>query len=191
MWTRLEGTELWEAARDAHANPIGRRYHVFAHPMRLYAIAEALGIPYDEDLDKAILFHDAVYRGLPDDVQKSAELLLSLDPTATKAAQLIMTTLTHAPSADNRLVLLDLHDLGDPPLWRQNRVLMAEEFENLKGISREEFTTGSAVFMMDLKRRIIDGVGNSDVHRDDLERFMRIVQGINEVFVPEHETPAP
>lgn len=182
MWTRLEGTDLWEVARVAHETPVGRKFHVFEHPLRLYEIAEMLNVPYDVVLDKAILLHDAVYEGKPDDVRRSADLLLTHDPSAQRSADLIMTTETHAPSSDNRLVLLDLHDLGDVDRALRNRDLIREEFMALKGISAEAYDAGSTAFMQELRDRIVEGVQSARVHRDDLDAFSRILRGMAEVF---------
>lgn len=191
MWTRLAGTHLWDVAEAAHASPDGRHYHVFAHPLRLYEIAAELDLPYCADLDRAILFHDAIYRGREDDVEESARLLLAQDPTATKAAWLVRTTQDHTPCRDNRLILLDLHDLGDLEISLENRELLIAEFEALKGVSREDFLAGNAGFMRNMVARIVEGVRSPEVHRDDLPRFGRIVQGIRALLaqVPEADSP--
>lgn len=180
MWSRLEDTELWDLARSAYETPDGRLYHVFDHPLRLYELAETLNMPYNEDLDLAILLHDVIYNGKPDDVRKSADFLLKHRPDAVKAADLIMSTETHEPCADNRLIILDLYDISDPTLRNKNRELIADELSNLKGTSRDAFYAGNNEFMSDLRNRIIEGVGSTNVSRDDIEHFSVIVKGIRD-----------
>lgn len=173
QWTRLAGSPEWNRAESLYASPDGRFYHGFHHVLRLYEVAAETGVPYDADLDYGILYHDAIYEGDEDDVRRSAEALLSVRPGAAGAVSLIMTTETHAPTSDNRLVLLDLHDLTIPDLAAKNRELLAAECLALKGVGRDEFDRGSRAFLCGLRRRISAGIGVAN--QSDADAFRRII----------------
>ncbi len=184
MWSRLQGTDLWKQAEVAHASPAGRLYHGFPHPMRLYEIAEMLGIPYDPDLDKGILTHDVIYDNLPHKELRSAAWLLERDPGAKKAVSLIHSTIHHDPGEDNRLILLDLYDIGDAERALKNRDLIAGEYENLYGLPREDFLAGNATFMLGLAARLNRGFALGNVKRHEAPAFQRIVDGIDALYRP-------
>lgn len=186
MWSRLQGTAIWDKAEAAYASPAGRHYHNIGHVLRLYEIAERSGLRYDRALDLAILAHDAVYDDEPEKERRSADWLLeNADEdedlgVLASAERLVMSTADHAPSADNRLVLLDLHDLGDPGLSLANRELVAQEFGALMGVSREQFLPGNAKFMLGMADRIEAGLSRAPVA--DEAAFSRIVSGIRGTF---------
>lgn len=186
MWSKLEGTEIWKRAEAAYGEPEGRFYHSMDHVRRLYEIAEETGLVYTPVLDLAILAHDVIYDAQPRKEQRSANWLIAQNPkefTRTEilaGAALINTTIYHYPCLDNRLILLDLHDLGDPDIALVNRDLIAREADALYGVGREEFLTSNSAFMNGLARRIERGLWC--VPEKDEIAFRRIVNGIHAVF---------
>lgn len=186
MWSRLVGTRIWGLAEEAYAEPAGRSYHTMRHVMRLYELADEAGMPYERALDLAILSHDVIYDSLPEKERRSAEWLLrNSDPgedpdLLNEAVRLVMSTADHTPGRDNRLILLDLHDLGDEALTMANRELLADEFLALNGVGREDFVRGNAAFMMGMADRIDSGI--EDAHEPDREAFRRITGGVRSFF---------
>lgn len=193
MWSRLQGTPIWAKAEAAYAAPDGRHYHNMGHVLRLYEVAEQAGVRYDRALDLAILAHDAVYDDKPEKERRSADWLLENADAEehlgvlAAAERLVMSTADHAPGADNRLVLLDLHDLGDRVVSLENRELVAAEFGALMGVGREDFLPGNARYMLGMAARIEDGLSRAPAA--DEAAFRRIVSGIRSTF--EHPDAAP
>lgn len=181
MWSNLVGTNVWNEARAAYQSPAGRHYHNFDHVLRLYEIADDKQLPHDPALDLAILAHDVIYDDAPDKELRSAEWLLDrsnlLGPDiAGKAADLVMTTARHKPGADDRLVLLDLHDFRDLERSLENRELLVCEFRDLVGVERDGFIAGNTKFLKAMAADIERGLDQAlKADRDD---WQAIVAGI-------------
>lgn len=190
MWTKLKDTELWKRAETAYAAPEGRHYHNMGHVMRLYEVAEETAVPYDRALDLAILAHDAIYDEKPQKERRSADWLLENagaeeDPGVIAAAEhLVMTTAHHIPGEDNRLILLDLHDLGDREVSLRNRELLVAEFLALMGVGRQAFLAGNSAFMTGMADGLENGLSQV-ADPDERAAFSRIISGIRDVFVLE------
>ena len=192
MWSRLEGSLIWEEARAAYAVPGGRLYHDFGHVLRLYEIAAEKGLAHDPALDLAILAHDVIYDRLPLKERRSADWLLERAPASlhedwVSAADMIMTTERHSPGDDDRLALLDLHDLGDLQVSIDNREKLAAEAEALCGTSREAFGSGNAAFMRGMAERIEAGL-DATIGQNRAE-WERVASGIRALLA--HDSPAP
>ncbi|MFC0339569.1 hypothetical protein [Paracoccus niistensis] len=193
-WTHLEGTEIWNAARAAHAEPKGRHYHNFDHVERLYEIAAEQRVPYDLALDLAILIHDVIYDDQPDKERRSADWMLGFAPVPPdaawqRAADLILSTIHHGPGGDDRLELLDLHDFGDLERGLRNRERLAREFEELAGVKRESFLAGNTAFMAKMADRIEEELDLApEETRDD---WARIAFGIRALLAHEAESQQP
>ena len=110
-WTALEDGHLWQKVSERMAFPAGRFYHNMDHIRRLYQVAALLKLPYDYDLDLAILFHDVVYNRGPFKELRSIEFMNSLIGRQDGAEYHIERTIFHRLGGDYRMVLLDLFDL--------------------------------------------------------------------------------
>ncbi|MCW3782521.1 hypothetical protein [Defluviimonas salinarum] len=178
-WTRLEGGDLWGAARAAHEADTHRRYHAFAHPLAMYRhAAETFGFSYDRHLDRAILTHDVVHDGGPDVELRSALWLRKrLDTPDPEAEAMIRATIDHVPGRDNRIILLDLADFMFPEVRRENTRLLAEEARLLHGWDGSAFADRSAAHLDRLEVRIRDGIPGIDSPRER-EWFAAIAEGI-------------
>jgi len=152
-WTKLNKDGIWNHAAMKYMNPTGRTYHNMQHIVDLYSYAQELKIPYDINLDVAILFHDIVYdkednkeiRSAYDfyGVVKNVIGNLSAIPEKVfmpfgviqpeKVADYILTTINHAPMSNEgqELVLLDLYGFADNNKRKQNFVNLMDEIENL------------------------------------------------------------
>lgn len=74
----------------------------------------------DPQLIIAIFFHDVIYDGKGNHELRSIEYMRESGFDCPKAEELILSTITHAPCEDNRLILLDLQDFMNPKKRREN-----------------------------------------------------------------------
>jgi len=161
LWTRLEGTPLWDAAAQQYAkNDLD--YHDMSHVGRLYAHAERFRLPYDPSLDRAILAHDVILDLSGGNEARSAVWLR--DQTGEEdrvATRLIMTTVDHDPQhADRRLALLDLADFLDPDRSRINTDLLRLEAARMRGDAFDEraWAENTVLYLDGLAERIEAGL---------------------------------
>lgn len=158
LWTQLHDTPLWTAAKAQYdSNPL-RFFHDFSHVGRLYHhAAVTYGFAYDLDLDKAILAHDVIYDDAPEKELRSADWLMLHDPDPSEAAYAhIMRTARHQVGTDNRILLLDLADLGDMSRVASDRDRLEAETCALTGCSRQDFARGNSSFLESLIRNFQD-----------------------------------
>lgn len=180
-WTRLEGTKLWDKAKQEYGKDPRRTFHKFSHVLRLYHhAAHTYSLPYDPVLDKAILAHNVVYDAKPNKALRSADWLSLHDPRPSDDAWIhVMRTAIHTPGVDNRIVLLDLADLGDPDRIRSDRDLLCKEVCAITGCSETSFARSNMAFLTRLQHNISE----SDLwsHRPSIwekNAFLKIQDGI-------------
>lgn len=153
-WTKLTKDGIWNHAAMKYMNPVGRSYHNMQHIVDIYTYAHKLRIPYDIDLDVAILFHDIIYDEKDNKEIRSAydfmeivrnvigKTLMSVPDKVlmpfgvinpNRVADFIMSTINHAPqTADgNEMVLLDLYGFADHRVRENNLLNIIDEIENL------------------------------------------------------------
>ena len=148
-WTRLEGTSLWELAKDKYSSDSRRKQHNWDHVLQLYHHAEhTFGLAYDPALDRSIIGHDVIYDEHPEKEKRSSEWLLEHDEMsgATENAH-IMKTATHVISDDNRMILLDLADFMFDESVLINRKKVEAESIALYGINKTTFAHANAEFL--------------------------------------------
>lgn len=134
-WTKLGKDAIWSHVSVKYMEPVGRYYHNMQHVVDLYNYAHELKIPYDINLDVAILFHDIVYDDKDNKEIRSAyefmqrmkafnggkevpeKMLMPFGVVNTNiVADAILGTISHNPdgkdtSARNLLILLDLYGM--------------------------------------------------------------------------------
>ena len=181
-WTRLAGTALYRAARDIQTGDPRRRYHNWEHVERLYWHAEnTFEMPYDPDLDRAILAHDAIYDAAPDKELRSAGWLADRVPgSAGPAGRHILRTIDHRPDKDNRMVLLDLADMLFEDRIETNFDLIEAESIALHDCDAAVFAAANLAFMTELKARVLD-LPTGGVPAADRIAFHGIALGIERV----------
>ena len=156
-WSQLQNTSIWRAAEATYKADPRRRYHTWDHVHRLYHHAErTLNLPYDRDLDLAIVAHDVIYDEHPKKELRSAEWLKAMMGIGfERAYDIVMQTCDHTliKDGDNRIVLLDLADLSIPErvIWNRDRVM--EEFMALYGIDETAFNAGNVSFFAEFLTR--------------------------------------
>ena len=183
-WTRLQGTALWEAAALAYRQPGWRVFHDFSHPVMLYRQAGAVfDFPYCPDLDAAILLHDVIYDAAPQAERRSADRALR-HGCSEKVIELILSTESHAPGADNRLILLDLSNLMDREMRRAGTEAMRQEYAaRTGGVEPGGFEAGTIRYLAGLRNRIASGIDCGEgLCAGDRDGFGRILAGISEVI---------
>lgn len=181
-WTKLEDNPIWEAAKDEYTRDPRRKYHNWCHIQQLYMHVEfTFRMKYEPALDYAILAHDVVYDNKSEKEFRSADWL---DRWVTDenfeiirdAKKHIYKTITHELTSDNRMILLDLADLGIRMKCITNRELVRKEIQLLYGISYKEFDENNLKFFRELR----DNFSEDKLENlSDLEQtwFRRIVQG--------------
>jgi hypothetical protein len=184
-WTRLEGTSLWSAAEKAYVEN-GHAYHALDHHIRgIYRQAQALDLPYDLHLDRAILAHDVILDDLGNNELRSADWLDDhLEAPDASARKLILTTIDHATvNPDRRMALLDLIDFTDQGRRRLNTRLLLREAERrsmLRGqanFDQPAWVMGALTYLKGLHGRVEGGLADVPDERErDLWR--RISRGI-------------
>lgn len=159
-WSRLIHTDLGAAARAQYQSDHRRHYHNWGHVMRLYYHAEhTLALPYDPDLDAAILVHDVIYDALPDKELRSADWLCAQDPElGARARPHVLRTIDHMPSDDNRIAMLDLLDMCDAEVNALNFELVRLESRALYGVSDAAFAQANRAFIGAMRERFSDEV---------------------------------
>lgn len=178
-WTRLEGTPIWNLAKAAYDRDPRRTYHNWQHVLRLYHHAEhTFHLPYDEQLDRAILAHDVIYDHLANKELRSADWLLANDPLATQDAHdHIMRTAGHSISTDNRIILLDLADFMEPSEIVGARTRLEKESIALYGINALTFAQANAEFLEKMARNY-SPARTVELPLHEQSAFSRIQSGI-------------
>ncbi len=178
-WSRILDGELGRSAKAAYEAEPARCYHNWAHILRIYWHAEhTFAVPYDPDLDLAILTHDVVYDAQPDKEERSAQWLSAhTDADVTAANAHIRKTITHAPSSDNRMVLLDLADFRCPERTAPNLDKIAAESIALYDVTMPEFLAANIKVMAGLGDRIKAGLCSVSVA--DQSAFQMVLDGID------------
>jgi predicted metal-dependent HD superfamily phosphohydrolase len=137
-------TEVGQRLLDAWADP-RRTYHCVAHLRDVLTRVEELAV-YADDADAVRLaawYHDAVYAGLPDDEERSAQCAeqelaaLGVAPQMVdEVARLVRMTVTHDPARGDRngevLSDADLSALAVPAEdYRRNTAVIRAEYAHI------------------------------------------------------------
>lgn len=195
-WSRIQRTELASyAIEQITENAMqGCTYHNLLHVDQMYEYLEAADEPYDEALDWAVLFHDAVYDAFPDKELRSARRFFemrqlyrgcNLDINGIDRVQLlILETKKHLVTKESYLkgssviIRADLHALTSKTETIHNFVRIMDESLNLYDCSVEQFAQANADFMQGLKLRIQQNIETCS-RKEDAEFFKEVVQGID------------
>lgn len=192
-WSKIQYTELaTEAYVLISQNEInGCEYHNNTHVWQMYQYLEDTCVPYDSNLDWAVMFHDIVYDEHPEKEYRSkikfAEMLifrpgdkLTVDFIG-EVQSLIMETVTHQVTHDTgdkakALIRADLHALTDKVQTIQNFVKIMNESMNLYGCTVEEFADNNIKFMTGLKDRVYT---NSTIDNEHEMFYKSVMKGID------------
>lgn len=172
-WSKLVDTSAGQHVLDNMKKNPHLRYHTPTHVRSLYAHASELKIPYNVNLDAAILFHDAIYDDKPEKELRSAEFMrdtISNDSTwpgdidIDVVYDMIMNTFGHkiTHGVDPAMIMLDLRDLLTLDKTCANFELIIEESMLLYNITRKQAAQGSYDFMVGFKDTIITNMSHSE-----------------------------
>ena len=167
IWSNLYFTPIGDlACRYMDANNCA--YHNKEHIAACYRYLARNKVPYDVELDCAILFHDAVYDKHGDNEERSAELVKTYYDTypawfdvhsidIDRVVMLIMDTCGHVLTRDNEWILkADLHSLTDPHYTISNFLLLKSEGMYLYGKTEVEVCQGTLAFMQTFRETMLD-----------------------------------
>jgi predicted metal-dependent HD superfamily phosphohydrolase len=172
-------------------------YHNIQHVMRLYAKAAEWRLPYDANLDAAILWHDAVYDELHHKEYRSAMLMRETAEAhpdwfdgldVTLVFDMIMSTATHevVPDKNSLMIKLDLAELADPVRRRDNFWSILEESRALYGITQKEAAAGTEKFMRAFLRTVqrnhVEDWNSNSFHYDGDGYWDGVVKGVSDVI---------
>lgn len=184
MWSKLVNTRVGDLAKSLYDRN-GCQYHNWQHILDCYSYLEHNLVPYNEDLDYAVLYHDIVYDEHPDKEERSANALLLAYPDKKLAAEIVMATKTHSVEKQGNLgrwmIRADLHQLREPRKALENYVKIMNESLDLYGGDLRKFAKGNQDFMRNLWITI---VGN---HRLDPDPFWEeVMMGIQTTLAISH-----
>lgn len=193
-WSKIQYTELaTEAYVLISENEInGCEYHNNTHVWQMYQYLEDTDEPYDEALDWAIMFHDAVYDAEPKKEWRSALAFSEMKDKyrgcnlslwdVSKVSGLIMATENHLIETRNlsknysAIVRADLHALTSEVDTVNNFVKIMNESMNLYGCTVEEFADNNIKFMTGLKDRVYT---NSTIDNQHEMFYKSVMKGID------------
>lgn len=156
-------------------------YHNMDHIQKCYEYLESMNVPYDEDLDYAVLFHDVIYDAKPLKEQRSADFLLDRRPTRTKAAAIIMATANHIITSDTDdlsrwMIRADLHALASTETALTNYVNIMAESVKLYNVSVTVFAENNMKFMLQLRNTIVNNMATDPEYAGF---WIKVKNGIN------------
>lgn len=171
-WSRIQDTLLAaEAYVLMNENEInGCEYHNNSHIEAMYQYLEDTNVPYDSNLDWAVMFHDIVYDNQPDKEERSALLFYDMckqysgfskyEVDLIEVGILIGQTIRHevttwSKDTHKALIRADLHALTDKVQTTNNFVKIMNESMNLYGCTVEEFARNNISFMQKLKETMM------------------------------------
>lgn len=163
-WSKIVHSQIGVYAFSRMTNPL-LAYHNRNHVLRLYDIAAEWDVPYDPELDLAILYHDCIVDINPLKEARSAQALsydaaknpsLFKNYNITRAMAMILNTAGHifVSNVDPTMIMLDVADLVDPVQRSFNFNLIMLETCALYNISNKDAANGTMAFMQDFKTQM-------------------------------------
>lgn len=175
-WSQILHTELADVVMEriySNSDDNMLTYHNMDHIDAMYAYLAETNEDYDEALDWAILFHDAVYDNQPQKERRSAELFTNLvktfdgcvlgDAGKERVVELIMSTVEHVVTKPSMspIIRADLAGLANPVTTYYNYSKIMLESKNLYNVTEVDFAEANILYMRKLKDTI-----NSNWYKD-------------------------
>lgn len=171
-WTKLYLTDYGTAAA-AQMCLNDTQYHTLLHVEEMFEFLHDNNVPYDVDLDAAVLAHDVIYDSGPNKEERSARWVRDFwknNPDfftdngidVGRVEDLIMATAGHKLTEDNEWILkADLHGLADPLRTMQNFIWITQENMVLYECSEKEAAQGTIDFMRVFRGTMLENYVNS------------------------------
>lgn len=175
-WSQILHTELADVVMEriySNSDDNMLTYHNMDHIDAMYAYLAETNEDYDEALDWAILFHDAVYDNQPQKERRSAELFTNLvktfdgcvlgDAGKERVVELIMSTVEHVVTKPSMspIIRADLAGLANPVTTYYNYSKIMLESKSLYNVTEVDFAEANILYMRKLKDTI-----NSNWYKD-------------------------
>lgn len=181
QWSKIdEETKEYETAWTWYNKSLA--YHNLQHIAECYDFLDRMNVPYDKDLDCAVLFHDVIYDNEPLNEKRSADFVLERFPEQTKAAEIILATAHHKITSDmdeptRWMIRADLHALASVHTVVINYGKIMAESMYLYDVSSKEFALKNLGFMSKLRETVAN---NSKIDSEEHIQFWKDVhRGIN------------
>lgn len=208
-WTRLNKTTFWNSVSFKYSEPWGRDYHNIAHIIKMYNYAQKLKIPYDVNLDVAILIHDMIYDENPNkEVRTTYEFIQMLNKAnglgkvikevdyiehikiePYKIIDMVHSTINHSPSTAIKagvpldLMLLDLYGLSQNTKFNDYNLIYDECVKLYKNAKPEEIKYNMKENMRRILGNIMVYVSENENENDKhVQNFVEIGNGIQEIL---------
>lgn len=188
MWSQLWDKPAGYLAQTyVRLNKLG--YHNEQHLLDCYKYLEDAKVPYDINLDCAILYHDCVYDAEPNKEFRSIDKFIQaamfdfpdwfvgIDINAV--AGLIVDTIEHRVDRNNPLstwmIQADLSGFMNGSTTLMNYIRVMNESMQLYGCTREDFAKSNRKFIQTLMQRLEYNALNDT---ENLETWKRIAKGM-------------
>lgn len=177
MWSKLLNVGVGIVAKDYY--DLNRcQYHNWQHILDCYRYLEQNSVPYNEDLDYAVLHHDIVYDQWPNKEARSAGFVATKYPDMSGAIDPIMATVDHSIKGRSEIarwmIRADLHQLADLRLAAANYVKIMDESIDLYNIDLQTFARNNQQFMQGLKKTVINNYAE-----DNNQFWLDVLRGID------------
>ena len=194
MWSQVQHTPLARVVSDYIEQNTKRyklTYHNLDHVASMYAYLEYSKETYDEALDWAVLFHDAVYDDKPDKERRSAELFTEYSESVAgcvlgtegrdRVVQLIMATVDHVETKPytSAIIRADLSGLEDPVSTSHNYNKILSESKNLYNIVEHAFAEANIQYMRKLRNTV---KLNQSKSSSNAKFYLAVLRGINQTI---------
>ena len=190
-WSKIQYTELFGEAFIKITDNHKCEYHNHNHVDSMYEYLQTANVPYDANLDWAVVFHDLVYDELPRKEQRSAMAFYDManryrgfqgtEVDKIEVGILIGLTVTHEVHSfltptQKAIIHADLHELTDPVKTTRNFVKIMDESMALYGVSQKEFAKANVEFLTGLRERMFK---NISVDKDNESFYKEVIDGID------------
>jgi predicted metal-dependent HD superfamily phosphohydrolase len=193
-WSQILHTELADVVMDIIETNVDSNmltYHNMDHVDAMYDYLAETNEDYDEALDWAILFHDAVYDAQSEKERRSAELFTHLvkmfdgcvlgDAGKQRVVELIMSTVDHVVTKPcmSPIIRADLAGLASPISTYYNYSKIMEESKNLYNITETDFAEANILYMRKLRDTL-----NTNWQQDPQHAkfYVAVKRGINQTI---------
>lgn len=200
-WSKLASTVVGKQILHKMDSDPRLHYHNGDHVRRMYEQAKLWRLPYDVNLDASILGHDCVYDEQPNKEVRSAEYIEDVYNNNTELFQsfgnfdiqvvidMILSTTTHNvhTEGDNRLIKLDLAELGDPVRRVTNFWNIHQENKDLYDINSLAAARGSVMFLepflLTMMQNHVTNHCSNEFVGDGHDYWTSVVRGIDDTIL--------
>lgn len=163
-WTRISPSSIHRRIAWHQMMKNGLPYHNTNHVEMMWEFLDVEQVPYDINLDYAVLYHDAVYDAAGDKEERSAQLFVQACENhgipegvdVDTVVRLIRATIYHIPAdpLESAIIRADLWGLTVPHNTYHNFNALVDEGKRLYHTWELPVMRGMITFLLDLYNRI-------------------------------------